>query len=395
MRLAHLADLHLGFRQYQRLTSRGHNQREVDVGQAFTRAIDGVIAARPDAVVIAGDLFHAVRPTNSAILLAFREFARLRAALPEAPVLAIGGNHDTPRSAETTSIFGLFRELGVHLTPLERAERFAFPALDLSVLGVPHAALMGTPRPALEPAGAERFQVLVMHGETPGLFSRERDHAEAGGAAIEVAELETPGWSYIALGHYHVQRQVGPRAWYAGSLEYVSPNAWGERREEERLDVPGKGWLLVDLETGVVERQPIDPPRRVLDLPALDADGLSAPELDRLLGDAIAAVPGGIADAVIRQVVRQVPRPVARELDHSRIRAWKAAALHLLLDLRRPAEPEHPLAASGAPGGQRTLPMILQEALRARPLPTGLDREHFVATGRAFLDEVLAETEEE
>ena len=40
--------------------------------------IDGIIAERPDAVIVAGDLFHAVRPTNSAILHAFREFTRLR-----------------------------------------------------------------------------------------------------------------------------------------------------------------------------------------------------------------------------------------------------------------------------------------------------------------------------
>ncbi len=394
MRLAHLADLHLGFRQYQRLTSRGHNQREVDVGLAFSRTIDDVIAAAPDAVVIAGDLFHAVRPTNSAILLAFRELSRLRSALPDAPIIAIAGNHDTPRSSETTSIFGLFRELGIQLAPMETADRFVFPALDLSVLAVPHAALMSTPRPALEPAGTERFHLLVLHGETPGLFGSERDHAESGGAAIEASELETPGWSYIALGHYHVQRQVGPRAWYAGSLEYVSPNAWGERREEARLGVPGKGWLLVDLATGAVERRTIEAPRRVLDLPSLDADGLSATELDRLLVEAIAAVPGGIADCVVRQVVRRVPRPVARELDHGQIRRWKAEALHFLLDLRRPDEPERLLAGSGAPGGQRTLSAILQEELRARPLPTGIDREQFVATGQAFLDEVLAEGEE-
>src|ERR1043165_6771153 len=107
MRLAHLADPHLGFRQFHRLTERGRNQREVDVATAFTRAVDGVIAERPDVVVIAGDLFHAVRPTNSAILHAVREFGRLQRALPDMPIVVIAGNHDTPRSSDTTSIFGL------------------------------------------------------------------------------------------------------------------------------------------------------------------------------------------------------------------------------------------------------------------------------------------------
>ena len=101
MKLAHLADPHLGFRQYHRQTPSGINQREADVAAAFRQAVDGVLAARPDVVVVAGDLFHSVRPTNAAILFAFRQFQRLRAGLPDAPVILIAGNHDTPRSTET------------------------------------------------------------------------------------------------------------------------------------------------------------------------------------------------------------------------------------------------------------------------------------------------------
>ena len=106
------------------------------------RAIDGVIEARPDAVVVAGDLFHSVRPTNAAIVFAFRQFQRLREALPEAPVVLIAGNHDTPRSTETGSILRLFEELGVDVAS-DEARRFVYPALDLSVLAVPHQALIG------------------------------------------------------------------------------------------------------------------------------------------------------------------------------------------------------------------------------------------------------------
>ena len=84
MRLVHLADLHLGFRQYQRLTPAGVNQREADVARSFVRAVDQTIALRPDLVVIAGDVFHTVRPSNPAILHAFKQFVRLRLALPQA-----------------------------------------------------------------------------------------------------------------------------------------------------------------------------------------------------------------------------------------------------------------------------------------------------------------------
>jgi len=84
VRLLHLSDLHLGFRQFQRTTPAGINQREWDVAQSFTRAIDRVIELRPDLVLIAGDVFHTVRPTNPAIL-AQRAPSILAAEWPATP----------------------------------------------------------------------------------------------------------------------------------------------------------------------------------------------------------------------------------------------------------------------------------------------------------------------
>ena len=95
MRLVHLADIHLGFRQYQRQTPTGINQREADVAVSLRRAIDKVIELKPELVLIAGDVFHAVRPSNPAILHAFNQFSRLMQALPDASVVMIAGNHDT------------------------------------------------------------------------------------------------------------------------------------------------------------------------------------------------------------------------------------------------------------------------------------------------------------
>src|SRR5947209_14538832 len=115
MKLAHLADLHLGFRQYDRQTARGGNQREADVAEAFRRAVDDLLAQRPDLILFAGDVFHSVRPTNPAILFLFRELQRVRVALPETPVVLIAGNHDTPRSVETGTILRLYEALGIEV----------------------------------------------------------------------------------------------------------------------------------------------------------------------------------------------------------------------------------------------------------------------------------------
>jgi exonuclease SbcD len=126
MRLVHLSDLHLGFRQYQRLTPSGVNQREADVARTFARVVEQVIALRPDLVLVAGDVFHAVRPSNPAILFAFKQFLRLRAALPDALVVMVAGNHDAPKTTETGCILRLFLECGVHVVDAT-ADRLSFP----------------------------------------------------------------------------------------------------------------------------------------------------------------------------------------------------------------------------------------------------------------------------
>jgi hypothetical protein len=385
VKLAHIADPHLGIRQYHRQTPSGINQREADVAHAFRVAVDGVIAARPDVVVVAGDLFHSVRPSNAAIVFAFHQFQRLREALPDAPVVLIAGNHDTPRSTETGSILRLFEELGVDVAS-DEPRRFVYPALELSVLAVPHQALMGAARPSLRPDGDERRRVLVLHGEIEGVFPFDRSGAEYGGALLGLEELAPSEWSYVALGHYHVQHRVAPRVWYAGSLEYVSPNLWGELVDEADHGAQGKGWLLADLDRGTARRQPVPLAREILDLEPVEAAGLQAPAVDALIAARVAAIPGGVADKVVRLRVHNIPRHVGRELDHGAIRALKTSALHFHLDLRRPET--HRAVGTGSPGRRQTLPELVRSYLEHRPLPAELDRQAFVRLGEALVDSV-------
>lgn len=384
MKIAHIADPHLGVRQYHRQTSGGINQREADVARAFRLAIDGVIAARPDAVLVAGDLFHAVRPTNAAIIFAFRQFQRLRDALPAVPIVLIAGNHDTPRSAETGSILRLFDDLNIDVAT-DEPRRLSFPALGLSVLAVPHAALIGE-RPELRPEGDEPYQVLMLHGEVEGVFPGDRTSVEYGGAVVAPGELTRGGWSYVALGHYHVQHQVAPRIWYAGALDYVSPNIWGELLDEAAHGLHGKAWLLADLDAGTVERHAVQATRRVLDLEPIPGEGRSTAELDALIAERLREVPGGIADQIVRLRVLDVPRHVARELDHTALRAYRAEALHLNVDIRRPVV--NRLVGVGGPGRRQTLPEMVREFLERRPLPAQIDRATFVRAGVELIDTV-------
>jgi len=390
MRLAHLADVHLGYRQYHRQTAAGINQREADVANAFRRAIDGVIVARPDVVVVAGDLFHTVRPTNQAIVFCFREFQRIRDALPGSKIVVVAGDHDTPRAAETGSILRLFAELGISVAT-DQAEDLLFADLDLLVRVVPHAALTAPERPQFKAPGKAGYEVLVTHGIDPTAFPLDRWWAEPGGAVIDPTELAKAGWRYVALGHYHVMRELGPGVWYAGALDYVTPNPWGELIEHRKSGVKGKGWLLVDLDTGVVEPKFILSSRGLHDLRPVDARGLTAAELDRAIQDRLATVSGGIAEKLIRLVVHDVPREVVRELDHAAIRSAKATALHFHLDLRRP-DVQRSIGV-GSPGPRQTLTDVLRSFLSRRPLPERVDRDRFVTRGVELLESVTFEPE--
>ena len=389
MKLAHLADLHLGFRQYDRQTPRGGNQREADVADAFRRAVDDLLEQRPDLILVAGDVFHSVRPTNSAILFLFKEVHRLRAGLPDTPIVMIAGNHDTPRSTETGTILRLYEALGVHVV-IETAQHLTFSRLDCSVLAAPHQALAQPERPALRPQRGTTFNVLLVHGQLPGL-GEQRGTMEYGGAPVQLEDLAPAQWDYVALGHYHVAREIEKNAWYAGSLEYVAPNPWGQLQDEEEYRARGKGYLLVHLPGSRVEFRPVDRTREHIDLPSIDGKGLTPNQLDERIAAHVTAAKSAIDGQIVRQLVFDVPRATARDLDHAAIRGYKARALHYQLDLRRPD-----VRRGDAPGSftqRQTLPETVQTFLEHRPLDADLDRAEFVRLGVDYVARVGREGE--
>jgi len=389
MKLAHLADLHLGFRQFDRQTPKGANQREVDVAEVFKRAVDDILEQKPELIVVAGDLFHSVRPTNAAILYCFRHLQRLRTGLPTTPIVVIAGEHDTPRSTETGSILRLYEALGVEIA-VEAARRIVFPKLDCAILAVPQQALARADRPALRPdPGGPTLNVLVTHGVYGGL-GEERGTVEYGGAELSRELLAPEKWDYIALGHYHTAQSIATNAWYSGSLEYLPPNPWGQLGDEAaqrsgkgKKELVGKGYVLVDLPGARVAFRPIAPVRRHLDLPPIRGAGLNAKELDAQIEERVAAAK--IDDQIVRLLVWDVERATARDLDHAAIRGYKARALNFQLDLRRP-EAQRAITATGSGTRRQTLSETVRDFLGRRPLDAELNRETFVKLGVEYLE---------
>jgi DNA repair exonuclease SbcCD nuclease subunit len=388
LRVVHLSDLHLGYRQYQRLTPLGGNQREADVALTFRRVIDRLIARRPDLIVVAGDVFHTVRPTNPAILHAFQQFARLADALPGVPIVMVAGNHDLPRSSETGCILRLFEQENLYVADFE-PRRLSFAHLGVSVLAVPDVP---GGRPELTPDPAARYNVMVIHGEVAGVIPKRAAMLDRATYEITEEELGAPRWNYVALGHYHVHRRVAPNAYYSGSIDYTSANPWGELAEEAEAEKQGghrgKGFIEYDLDTNTHTFHPIPPSRALVDLPPLSARGMTGAELDAAIREAVDSVPDGIEQKIVRLVVRDVARHINNDLDHQALREYKRRAFHFQLETLRPNV--RPLSGEGAPGHPQSLAEFVRERLMSRQVPPEVDREQLIARVFEYLDQATA-----
>jgi DNA repair exonuclease SbcCD nuclease subunit len=376
VKIAHLSDLHLGYRAYHRLTPRGVNQREADVAEAFRRAVARVVELRPDLVLVAGDVFHTVRPSNTAIAEAFRQFSVLSERLPDTPVVMIAGNHDSPRSADTGNILSLFREIESIRVVYEECRSVALPEIETSVLCMPHVSLAAEHETAMEPDPKAAHNVLLMHAEVLGNDGEPRYRTEFGGAQVPESAIRPRAWTYVALGHHHIAAPLAPNVWYAGATERTSAFIWQEKS--------AKGFILYDTDTRQADFQAVET-RPILDLPRIEARGLSPAEIDERVLAAVGRVEDGIRSKIIRLVVQDVPRSVVRELNHRRIRDWKAEALHFHLDVRPPEVRRR--IASGAPVRRQTLREQVETYLaRWKPTRPEVKPERLVELGGEYIE---------
>lgn len=323
LRVCHLADIHLGYRRYTRLTKEGFNQREADVNSAFRETVSRVVALKPDITIIAGDLFHSVRPSNAVVAFAFRELRRL-AEGTGAPVVVVGGNHETPRRSDTGCVLKLFSEIdGVYIADADK-EVFRFPALKLSLTCLPHAVLERLGDIRVRAEDDFPYNILCLHGQIIGTWM-----SDFGGTEVALSAVSAHEWDYLALGHVHVRTQVGINGAYPGAIEHTSTNIWAESQSP-------KGFLEIEFPSGRQIFHSLTSPREVIALPQLDALGLAPEEVTARIAERVDEVPGGLDGKIVRLEVVNLSREVYRELDHREIRKIRARALNFSLETRPP-----------------------------------------------------------
>ena len=234
MRIAHLADTHLGHRRFSHRNDDGINTCEADGYRVFGEAIDKSIAAGVDAIVHSGDLFDVYHPSTRALGAALDGFAKLRDA--HIPTVVIAGNHSTPRQRDDAHVFAVLERFGAEAIWKEpRTVRFD----GLAVHGIPHhndAQTVAAQIAEAAPDPGADFNVLALH---VGLENVPDGAHEASSVELDPEILgETATFDYVALGHLHRRLAISANACWAGSLERMS---FGDRADR-------KGFVIVDFD---------------------------------------------------------------------------------------------------------------------------------------------------
>lgn len=232
MRFIHTSDWHLG-----RLFHGRHlTEDQAHVLEEFHRVVRD---ARPDAVVIAGDIYDRAVPPTEAVELLDDTLARLLLD-GGVPVILIAGNHDSPErigfggkvlARQGLHVAGTLEETvrpvvlrdaygAVYFVPFTYAE----PALVRNLFGnadlIDHDAAMRflvEARLKLVPAKARK--VAIAHAFIAGSLESESERPLSVGGSGSVASQVFAPFDYTALGHLHNAQQAGAaKIRYAGSL---------------------------------------------------------------------------------------------------------------------------------------------------------------------------------
>ncbi|NUL81115.1 MAG: metallophosphoesterase [Armatimonadetes bacterium] len=368
MKIAHLSDVHLGYRDFNRTDPTGINQRQKDVEQAFVNALKVCLEIEPDLIIIAGDLFHAVRPTNYTVVAAFNHLARFQDHRNHKPLLIVAGNHETPKTAEAGNILALFRNIRGITVVTDRIERVRLEEFGASVLCVPSRGVRDIQPTSLAPDPKSAVNLLCVHGPLQDVGRYRSD------SSLPQSHVIKAGWDYIALGDYHVFQQLSPNACYSGSTEYTTTNIW------EELTV-SKVVVEYDTDTKALTKHEIPQARKFLDLPIIDASGLEPAEvLEAMVGNA-----KEIDDAVARQKIVEIDFEKRRRVSGEIVRQLKSRALHYKMIFEAP----HSLsvAAGRSLTHGRTLEESWSEFMATAELPKTIDRRAVVALGTKYLQE--------
>ncbi len=279
MKFFHLSDLHIG-KQLHR-----YNLKE-DQQAILKEVITYAKELRPDAIVIAGDIYDKSVPSAEAVNV-FDEFLTdLSEITPEIPILIISGNHDSPDrlkyASEILKRHHIYLAGNVPERPEEHIEKVtlhdAYGEVDFYLLPFMKPAYVknifvdGTPETYSDAVKEiikrekidykDKRNVLVSHqfyvgekAESPETCDSEV-FSVGGIDNVDIGSVKE--FDYVALGHLHGAQCIGkPEIRYCGTLLKYSVSESTQNKSLTVVTLKAKG------EKPEIENYPLHPLRDV------------------------------------------------------------------------------------------------------------------------------------
>lgn len=255
MKFIHLSDLHIG----KRVNEFSMYEDQEYILSQIIKIID---SEKPDAVLIAGDIYDKSIPPSEAVTL----FDRFLCLLSERnlQVFVISGNHDSPERMSFAS--RLIEKSGVHISPVYNGHIEPFKMKDK--YGEVNIYML----PFVKPANVRRFfddreiasytdainaaitemnvnseerNVLITHQFVTGANRTESEEISVGGTDnVDVSVFDD--FDYVALGHLHrPQNCLSERVRYCGTPLKYSFSEANDKKSVTIVELKEKGSLDV------------------------------------------------------------------------------------------------------------------------------------------------------
>lgn len=261
MRILHTSDWHIGrsLFDFSLLEDQKH---------FFRQLYDIIREQKVDAVVVSGDLYDRSAPSSEAVALLDEVFRTLIFDC-NVPVLAIAGNHDSPRRVDYGN--RLFEACGLYLAGTVQKEirkvtlqdqhgpihflllpyfvphevRLLMENSELSGFSQAFAALMEANEPRFDP---KERNVLLAHGffmdNKSDISFSTSEHAVGPSELCDLSPARF--FDYIALGHLHHGQSAGlNQARYSGSPLKYSISEAAQRKQVLLVDMEEKGSVAI------------------------------------------------------------------------------------------------------------------------------------------------------
>ncbi|MCD7818680.1 MAG: exonuclease SbcCD subunit D [Lachnospiraceae bacterium] len=288
MKFFHLSDLHIGLK----LMNRDFREDQEYILRQITELAE---KERPDAIVIAGDIYDKAVPSAEAVEVFDCFIGALTTRLPEAVIMMISGNHDSaarvncfrsvlsrqqlymvgqpPRSEEEriekVTLHDQYGDVNFYLLP------FVKPSMVKNVIGTDengnNYSYSESVRRLIEREKIDRNErnVLVSHqfylpkGKSAENLDRMDSEIQTAGNIDEISAEVLEAFDYAALGHLHKPMQVGTETYrYCGTPLAYSVSEAGQQKGILMVELGAKRAVPGSMETNIT-MLPLTPLRQV------------------------------------------------------------------------------------------------------------------------------------